>query len=73
MKTSNKSAVQLNTIRQIEDLVLSRIDKVGTVMDDYDGGQKSAYEDVLNDLKAFRAIINHTSSYSGQENPGMDY
>ena len=62
MKTS-KSEIQLNTIRQVEELVLGRIDKIGPVMDDYDGGQKSAYEDVLNDLKAFRAIIKHTGSF----------
>ena len=62
MKTS-KSEIQLNTIRQVEELVLGRIDKIGPVMDDYDGGQKGAYEDVLNDLKAFRAIIKHTGSF----------
>tara|TARA_Y100000310_G_C20279845_1_gene622073 strand:+ start:153 stop:365 length:213 start_codon:yes stop_codon:yes gene_type:complete len=69
----NKSVVKLDTLRQLEELVQSRIEKLGPVMDDYDGGQKAAYENVLTDIRAFRAIIKHTSSYSGQQDPGLDF
>jgi hypothetical protein len=67
----DKKAVKLNMLRQVEDLVQSNLDKVGPVMDDYDGGQKAAYENVLNDLRAFKAIVNHV--HSSQQYPGMDY
>ena len=69
----NKEQVQLNTLSQIEVLVKGRVDKLGPIMDDYDGGQKAAYENVINDINAFRAIIKHTNSYSSQSDPGMDY
>jgi hypothetical protein len=58
----NKSEVQLKTLNQLEDLVKSRLGKLGPIMDDYDGGQTAAYESVINDINAFRAIIKHTSS-----------
>jgi len=57
----DKKEIKLNTLRQLEEMVLSRQNKVGPIMDDYDGGQASAYDDVLQDIAAFRAIINHTS------------
>ena len=52
----------MNTVRQFEDLVKARILQLGPIMDDYDGGQKAAYERVLNDINAFRAIIKHTTN-----------
>jgi hypothetical protein len=57
----NKKEVKLNTLRQLREMVQSDIDKVGPIMDDYDGGQKAAYEKVLNNITVFEAIINHTS------------
>jgi len=42
-------------------MVESDMDKVGPVMDDFDGGQVNAYEKVLSDIAAFEAIIKHTS------------
>ena len=35
--SQGKKEVKLNTVRQAEDLVKARIERVGTVMDDYDG------------------------------------
>ena len=57
----NKSEVKLNTLRQLKEMVESDMDKVGPVMDDFDGGQVNAYEKVLSDIAAFEAIIKHTS------------
>jgi hypothetical protein len=57
----SKSEIQMTAIRQFEDLVKARILELGPIMDDYDGGQKAAYERVLNDINAYRAIIKHTS------------
>ena len=57
----NRSEIKLNTLRQLKEMVQSNIDKVSPVMDDYDGGQKAAYDKVLQDIAAFEAIINHTS------------
>ena len=59
---SDKEQIQLKTLNQLESMVNSRMAKVGIVMDDYDGGQVNAYESVINDINAFRAIIKHTSS-----------
>ena len=68
-----KELTKLKVLDQVEDLVKSRMKKVEPVMDDYDGGQKAAYITVLNDIKIYRSIINHTNNFSGQEEPGMDY
>ena len=57
----NKSEIKLNTLRQLREMVESDMDKVGPVMDDFDGGQVNAYEKVLSDIAAFEAIIKHTS------------
>ena len=57
----------------MRELVESNIEKLGPVMDDYDGGQKAAYDNVINDINAYRAIIKHTSSSSGHKEPGCDY
>ena len=57
----NKKEVKLNTLRQLREMVQSDMDKVGPIMDDYDGGQEAAYEKVLNNITVFEAIINHTS------------
>ena len=54
----NKKEVKLNTLRQLRDMVKSDIEKVGPVMDDYDGGQVAAYERTLNNIAAFEAIVN---------------
>ena len=54
----NKKEVKLNTLRQLRDMVKSDIEKVGPVMDDYDGGQVAAYEKTLNNIAAFEAIVN---------------
>jgi hypothetical protein len=58
----NKTEVKLNTLRQLRELVESNIEKVGPVMDDYDGGQRAAYDKVLKDISVFEAIINHTNN-----------
>ena len=71
MDVSERNRVKNDTLRQVEDLVMSRMNKVGTVMDDYDGGQKAAFEEVLGDIAAFKAIIKHSSIYV-QQDPGMD-
>lgn len=39
-------------------MVKSDIERVGPVMDDYDGGQVAAYEKTLNNIAAFEAIVN---------------
>ena len=57
----NRKEVKLNTLRQLRELVQSNVRKVGPVMDDHDGGQMAAYEQVLKDISVFEAIINHTS------------
>jgi len=57
----NKSEVKLWTLRHMREMVEANIEKVGPVMDDYDGGQKAAFDKVLNDIRVFEAIIGHTS------------
>jgi hypothetical protein len=69
----NKSEAKLWTLRNMRDMVKSNIEKLGPVMDDYDGGQKAAYDKVLTDIRVFEAIIDHSISHSGQQNPGIDY
>jgi len=68
----DKKEVKLNTLRQLEDMVLSRQGKVGPIMDDYDGGQASAYDNVLQDIAAFKAIINHTTADT-RKNPDIPW
>ena len=57
----DKKLIKLNTLSQVRELVEESSKKVGPIMDDYDGGQKAAYEQVLKHLDVFEAIINHTS------------
>jgi hypothetical protein len=59
----------------MEELIVAAKDKVGPVMDDYDGGQVAAYDKVLEDVNLFRAIINHTSDAPVGRSPEdpMDY
>ena len=57
----NKKQVKLNALQQVRELVESNIEQIGPIMDDYDGGQKAAYDKVLNDIRVFEAIVNHTS------------
>ena len=54
----NRKEIKLNTLRQLRDMVKSDIERVGPVMDDYDGGQVAAYEKTLNNIAAFEAIVN---------------
>ena len=72
----NRNDVKLRVLDQLEEMVNEKRNKVGYVMDDYDGGQANAYDSVLTDIKAYKAIINHTASISSkhtQEEPGIDY
>jgi hypothetical protein len=71
----NKQEIRSDTIRQIRDLISSRIEKVGPVMDDYDGGQMEAYENCLKDLDVYTAILNHSETFMSvdQQEPGIDY
>jgi hypothetical protein len=69
----NKSETKLWTLRHMRDMVKANIEKLGPVMDDYDGGQKAAYDKVLTDIRVFEAIVDHSIAYSGQQDPGMDY
>ena len=57
----NKSEVKLWTLRHMRELVESNVEKLGPVMDDYDGGQKAAYDKVLKDIRVFEAVISHSS------------
>ena len=57
----NKEEAKLWTLKHMRELVEANIEKVGTVMDDHDGGQIAAYERVLTDINAFEAIISHTA------------
>ena len=71
----NRSTVKLSTLQQVRELVQSDIDKVGPVMDDYDGGQIAAYERVLDNIRVFEAIIDATDGQPKriyQEDPGLD-
>ena len=72
MRTS-KSETKLWTLRNMREMVEANIEKLGPIMDDYDGGQKAAYDKVLSDIRVFETIVNHTKAYSGQQDPGMDY
>jgi hypothetical protein len=69
----NKSEAKLWTLRNMRELVEANIEKLGPVMDDYDGGQKAAYDKVLTDIRVFESIVDHSIAYSGQQDPGMDY
>jgi hypothetical protein len=69
----DKSETKLWTLRHMREMVESNIEKLGPVMDDYDGGQKEAYEKVLTDIRVFEAIVNHSATHSNQQEPGMDY
>jgi hypothetical protein len=70
----DKTQAKLWALKHMRELVEANIDKVGPIMDDYDGGQMAAYEKVLNDIRVFEAIINHTvAGHRVQEDPGMDY
>ena len=69
----NKTETKLWTLRHMRELVESNVEKLGPVMDDYDGGQKAAYDKVLTDIRVFEAIVDHSIAHSGQQDPGMDY
>ena len=58
----NKKDIKTNTLDQLEDMVLNHVKELGTIMDDYDGGQKAAYSKVLNDITMFKAIVRHVHS-----------
>ena len=59
---TTKKDTKLETLRQLEDMVKQHVTDMGTVMDDYDGGQAEAYRKVLNDIAAFKAIVKHVHS-----------
>jgi hypothetical protein len=71
----NRTTTKLNTLQQLREMVESDIEKVGSAMDDYEGGQLAAFEKVLNNIAVFESIIRHTSSTGSlnQEEPGIDY
>ena len=66
-----KTETKLWTLKHMREMVEANIEKVGPVMDDYDGGQVAAYERVLTDIRVFEAIVNHP--VHDQQDPGMDY
>jgi hypothetical protein len=68
----NKQEVREDTIRQIKELIDSRIEKVGAVMDDHDGGQMEAYENCLKDLDVYLAILRHSET-KRTDDWGTDY
>ena len=70
---NSKSEAKLWALKHMREMVESNIEKLGPIMDDYDGGQLAAYERVLTDIRLFETIVNHTKSHSGQQDPGMDY
>ncbi len=53
--------------------VAANIDKVGGEHSDHDAGQMDAYSKVLTDIRVCESILDHSISYSGQQDPGMDY
>ena len=73
MNTRDKSEVKLWTLKHMREMVEANIQKLGPIMDDYDGGQEAAYERVLKDIRVFEAIIDHSISHSSQIEPGIDY
>ena len=44
---TTKKDTKLETLRQLEDMVKQHVTDMGTVMDDYDGGQAEAYRNAL--------------------------
>jgi hypothetical protein len=61
------SNAKMWTLQHMRELVETNVEKVGPVMDDYEGGQVAAYERVLNDIKLFETIIGHTSDLERKE------
>ena len=57
----------------MREMVEANIEKLGPIMDDYEGGQKAAYDKVLSDIRVFETIVDHSIAHSGQQDPGMDY
>jgi hypothetical protein len=69
----NKVQAKLWTLGHMRELVEANVEKLGPIMDDYDGGQAAAFEKVLTDIRVFEAIVNHSVAHSDQQDPGMDY
>ena len=63
---NNKSEAKLWALKHMREMVESNIEKLGPIMDDFDGGQLAAYERVLTDIRLFETIINHSTAQSGQ-------
>ena len=59
MENDERKEIKLRTLDQVEDLINERLVRVGTIMDDYDGGQQDAFKSTLKDLTLMRAIIEH--------------
>ena len=64
---------KLWTLRNMRDLVQANISKVDDDSADRRVGQLDAYNKILSDIKLFETIIDHSISYSDQQEPGMDY
>ncbi len=67
----NKKQIKLNILQDLKEQVRFRIEQLGSVMDDYDGGQKAAYDQVLKDVDVIMTIVDH--AHPDQQEPGMDY
>ena len=65
----SKTETKLWTLRHVREMVEDASEKVGPEMDDYDGGQKAAYEHVLKDIQIFEMIVNHSFEGTSQQDP----
>jgi hypothetical protein len=54
-----KSEIRRETIDNIRGLVDTRVTDIGIAMDDFDGGQLAALENVLKDLDVYNMIVDH--------------
>ncbi len=54
-----KSEIRRETIDNIRQLVDTRVTDIGIAMDDFDGGQLAALENVLKDLDVYDMIVDH--------------
>tara|TARA_Y100000310_G_C20631146_1_gene788711 strand:+ start:126 stop:314 length:189 start_codon:yes stop_codon:yes gene_type:complete len=59
----NRNKAKLRTLEVLKEMVESNVEELGPVMDDYDGGQKAAYDKVLEDIKMYQSIISHCASH----------
>ena len=64
MDIKDKMDTKIATVEQAIEIVTERLNQIGPVMDDYDGGQVKAYKTILKDLKVMGGII--TAIYKGK-------